>query len=292
MKRILVIAEKDTKNLTAFQRALALAKNSNAEVDLVGFVHAPGVDSSDLLSESEKKSVRQKLIDDKTEWLKEKIDKLSVDSIKLNWTVLWEKSVHQWAIERCKQKPYDLVIKTGNRSESLTYTPTDWHLIRQCSAPVMIVSSKKWNSKQCILATLDLGTKNNRKIKLNQQVIEQAQQLSRVTGQTIVYCYSVTIPKVIDDLDIIDESKLIKKAKLNAIEHFNKYYKKYGIDQSALKIIRGSVSKTIYKTAHKLAADIVIIGTLGRKGIKGKLIGNTAEEVLHDLKTDVLAVKL
>jgi universal stress protein E len=292
MKRILVIAEKDAKNLIAFHRALALAQKTGAEIDLVGFVHAPGVDSSDLLTENEKKRVRQKLIDDKTEWMKGQLAKIDTSQIKLDWGVLWEKSVHLWVIERCKQRPYDLVIKTGHRSESLTYTPTDWHLIRQCSAPVMIVSSKKWKSNQCILATVDLNTETNNKIKLNKLVIEQAQQLSEITGQKVVYLYCFTLPRILDDLDIIDESKLFKKAKQNALEQLDKYYKKYKIDKSSVKIVRGSVSSSINKVAHQLAADMVIIGTIGRKGIKGKLIGNTAEEVLHDLKTDVLAIKL
>jgi universal stress protein E len=292
MNRILVIAEKDAKNLTAFHRALALAKNTETEIDLVGFVHAPGVDSSDLLTETEKKRVRQKLIDEKTQWMKAQLEKIDYSHIKLDWGVLWEKSVHLWAIERCKQKPYDLVIKTGHRSESLTYTPTDWHLIRQCAAPVMIVSSKKWKSNQCILAAVDLNTETNNKIKLNKLVIEQAQQLANITGQQVVYLYCFTLPRLIDDLDIIDESKLFKKAKQNALDHLDKYYKKFNIDKESVHIVRGSVSKAINKTAHKLAADLVVLGTLGRKGIKGKLIGNTAEEVLHDLKTDVLAVKL
>ncbi len=292
MKRILVIAEKEAKNLTAFHRALAIAEKAQAEIDLVGFVHAPGVDSSDLLTETDKKRVRQKMIDEKTAWMQDKLNKIEHSNVKLDWGVLWEKSVHLWTIERCKQKPYDLVIKTGNRSESFTYTPTDWHLIRQCAAPVMIVSSKKWKTNQCILAALDLNTDTSSKIKLNNLVIEQAQQLSQITGQPVIYCYCVSIPRIIDDLDLIDETKMFKSAKVKALEHFGKYYKKYGIDPKSIKILRGSVNKTIYKTAHKLAADIVVIGTMGRKGIKGKLIGNTAEEVLHELKTDVLAIKL
>ena len=38
-------------------------------------------------------------------------------------------------------------------------------------------------------------------------------------------------------------------------------------------------------------AQIVVMGTVGRKGVKARLIGNTAEKVLAHLKTDVLAIK-
>ncbi|NVJ59328.1 MAG: universal stress protein [Gammaproteobacteria bacterium] len=289
MKKILVVAEKDAKNLTALHRALAIAKNSDVEIDLIGFVHAAGVDGSSLLTEKEKSQVRQKIIDEKKLWLKEQLNKLKNPA--LHWDVLWEKSVHTWVINRCKQKPYDLVIKTGNRSESFTYTPTDWHLIRECSAPVMIVSNKKWKPKQSILATLDLATDTSAKIKLNKRVIEQAQALHSVTGQKIEYVYVISLPRVIDDLDVIDERKLVAKAKAHAEKKLNTDYKKYGIQLNQIKIVRGSVDKAIHRVASKLDVDIVILGTIGRKGIKGKLIGNTAESVLHSLTTDILTLK-
>lgn len=289
MKKILVVAEKETKKLAALHRALALAEKTDAEIELVGFVHAAGVDGSGLLSEQEKNQVRQKIIDEKKSWLNEQLE--TINYSKLHWDVLWEKSVHSWVIERCKQKPYDLVIKTGHRSESFAYTPTDWHLIRECSAPVMIISGKKWKAKQAILATLDLSTETNAKIKLNKSVIEQAQSLSAITGQTIEYVYVINLPRVLDDLEIINEQKLVTRAKQKAEEKLNTEYKKYGIEIKQVHIVRGSVDKAINRVATKLTADIVVLGTIGRKGIKGKLMGNTAESVLHTLSTDILTLK-
>ena len=35
-----------------------------------------------------------------------------------------------------------------------------------------------------------------------------------------------------------------------------------------------------------------MIGIAGRKGLKGKLIGNIAEKVLHNANRDILAVSL
>ncbi len=44
--------------------------------------------------------------------------------------------------------------------------------------------------------------------------------------------------------------------------------------------------------AAKVRAQLVVIGTVGRKGVRARLLGNTAEKVLLHLKTDVLAIKL
>ena len=40
----------------------------------------------------------------------------------------------------------------------------------------------------------------------------------------------------------------------------------------------------IPSTAAKYKAGLVVIGTMGRKGIAGKLMGNTAEKILKLLK--------
>ncbi|NVJ51358.1 MAG: universal stress protein [Gammaproteobacteria bacterium] len=292
MKTILVIAEKDSKNLTALHRALAISAETQSHIELVGFVHAPGVDSSDILSEQEKMKVRQAMIDEKKHWLTEQLKKLKLDKTTFHFDVLWEKSVHLWVIDRCKQKPYDLVIKTGHRSETLTYTPTDWHLIRQCAAPVMIVTSKKWQKKQCILAAIDLTTETAAKIKLNKQVIKQAQQLAAITGQKIVYAYCVVIPRILNDLEVLDEKKIVQRAKQKAQNHLERDYQKFNIASADVRMLRGSIDKAINRAAKKEHADLVVMGTMGRKGIKGKIIGNTAEAVLHHLEADVLTVKI
>jgi universal stress protein E len=47
----------------------------------------------------------------------------------------------------------------------------------------------------------------------------------------------------------------------------------------------------ITSEAARTRAQLVVMGTVGRTGIKGRLMGNTAESVLRLLRTDVLALK-
>jgi universal stress protein E len=43
--------------------------------------------------------------------------------------------------------------------------------------------------------------------------------------------------------------------------------------------------------AARQKAGLVVIGTIGRKGLKAKVLGNTAKKILSLLKSDVLALK-
>ena len=45
------------------------------------------------------------------------------------------------------------------------------------------------------------------------------------------------------------------------------------------------------RLASELTAELVVMGTVGRTGIPGYIIGNTAESVLGELDCLILAVK-
>ena len=54
---------------------------------------------------------------------------------------------------------------------------------------------------------------------------------------------------------------------------------------------KGRTEKEIPALANELKADLVVMGTVGRTGVPGLFIGNTAEAVLYQLQSAVLAIK-
>ncbi|MEW8205550.1 MAG: universal stress protein, partial [Candidatus Thiodiazotropha taylori] len=67
----------------------------------------------------------------------------------------------------------------------------------------------------------------------------------------------------------------------------------YGMstDDSAVKLVHGDASKVIHQLSDSLNADLIVMGTVGRTGVPGLFIGNTAEDVLQTTKASILAVK-
>lgn len=57
------------------------------------------------------------------------------------------------------------------------------------------------------------------------------------------------------------------------------------------RLREGNPRDVIPALASELDADLVVMGTVGRTGIPGLLIGNTAEVILNNLECSVLAVK-
>jgi nucleotide-binding universal stress UspA family protein len=56
-------------------------------------------------------------------------------------------------------------------------------------------------------------------------------------------------------------------------------------------LIRGYAEEVVPRCASDLGAELVVMGTVGRTGIPGFVIGNTADAILNRIDCSVLAVK-
>ncbi len=62
------------------------------------------------------------------------------------------------------------------------------------------------------------------------------------------------------------------------------------ISRAQAHVVRGSASQVIPESANNLHAGLVIVGNVGRHGLSGVALGNTAEKILADIESDVLVV--
>ena len=65
----------------------------------------------------------------------------------------------------------------------------------------------------------------------------------------------------------------------------------YGIEHDHCHVPLGSPATEIQATARELGSDLIVIGTHGRQGLE-RLLGSTANAVLHGVQRDVLAVRI
>jgi universal stress protein A len=82
-------------------------------------------------------------------------------------------------------------------------------------------------------------------------------------------------------------AEIHKQAKISLEE----IAKKFGIPNDQVHLPVGNAAEEIHTLANDIDADLIVIGTHGRSGIK-LLLGSTANSVLHGAKQDVLAVRV
>ncbi|MGI9324420.1 MAG: universal stress protein [Pseudomonadales bacterium] len=65
----------------------------------------------------------------------------------------------------------------------------------------------------------------------------------------------------------------------------------YQIAAADTHVPLGAPATEIQVTAEQIGSDLIVIGTHGRKGLE-RILGSTANAVLHGVRRDVLAVRL
>jgi nucleotide-binding universal stress UspA family protein len=63
------------------------------------------------------------------------------------------------------------------------------------------------------------------------------------------------------------------------------------VPTNRIHFVQGRPSVVILRAAAEINADLIVMGTVARAGIRGLLIGNTAERVLRQVSCSVLTVK-
>ena len=290
MKHILVIADPMGQEQVAFQKALELARSTVADIHVVSFCYEPlsdvqyqhprGAQHVDLKTLVMQESQRQ--------W-QDYIDQHDV-SEQVSHEVVWAKYIHLWLLEHCKTRRYDLIVKTGRRTESLIYTPTDWQLFRESNVPIYCISNPDYTAKKVVLVALDLKANSKEKKILNDKLLEAAFQMAVQTNAVLHCCYAVSIPTLVKDLDMIDVTAKVHEVENEVREAAREWFDLYEIDNKHLHIKEGKPWQVINNYAAKLKAQCVVVGSMGRKGIQGKLIGKTAEKVIHHAKSDLLVI--
>jgi len=288
MGKLLIIADRD-KRCVAIQRGLELAEKLDCGVDVVAFCYTPLARLK--VKASERAVIKKRLLAEREAEVQQRIDELRQGDQKISLIVAWEKDIAPWISKRCS-RPYEAVIKTGHRSESFTYTSTDWQLLRECPCSVLIVAEKKWHRTKPVLASIDLSSKIPEKIALNHAAINKAKAFSSALGTGMLIITAIEIPALLAEFDLVDPLAYVKEIKAEMKPRIKELAEAHDLPEDIFRIKKGPIAKVISSDAAKNRAQLLIMGTVGRRGLTARLLGNTAESVLRHLRTDVLAIKL
>jgi len=123
-------------------------------------------------------------------------------------------------------------------------------------------------------------------------VLNKAMEISKAYGAEVVlvhvvepvgYAYGGDIP-----MDLTDLQDQLDKA---ATEKLHGYGEEHGIKPGSQLVLIGRPESEIHRLAEELGADLIVVGSHGRKGFQ-LLLGSTANGVLHGAVCDVLAVRI
>lgn len=127
---------------------------------------------------------------------------------------------------------------------------------------------------------------------------ESRQVLSRASALARANHANLTVVHVVEPLtfayggDIpVDLSEIQQQLQTQATEQLARLASPFDIPAENQNILIGQPVAEIHEMADNIAADLIVVGSHGRKGL-ARLLGSTANGVLHGAKRDVLAVRV
>jgi len=295
-QKILAVLDPTTDVQKALERAIELAKHTSASITAFLTIFDFSYEMTTMLSSDEREMMRQSVIEDRENWIKEIIDKTGTPSLDIVFKVVWHNRPFESVINEVMQNDFDIVIKGTHQHDkfkSVIFTPTDWHILRKCPCPVLLVKDHKWPEHGNILAAINVASDEDEHKSLNSVITEQAIALAQLINANVnlVNSYPGTPVNIAIEIPEFNSHEYNQAMLSQHEEAMDKHAASFDIAPEYTYVKEGLPEDVIESLSQELDAELVILGTIGRTGLSAAFIGNTAEHVIDRLNCDVLALK-
>jgi universal stress protein E len=247
-------------------------------------------EQADVFDVSQRRAIKREIVRAREVWLREQVLDAGIAAADVSIEVQWTDDIAGWISAHALRSECDLVLKSVHHSKTLTHTPLDWQLLRQCPAPVFIAAARKRKPTGNVLAALDFRHIDRKHQAMNLRVLEAAHRFAEMAGAKLHCVNAVEFSQVLSDLDIIDTRRVRREAIAKNRELMEALLEPFGVAKSRVHIPLGKVGQMVAATARKINADLLVVGTSARRKAGAVLLGNSAERILNRAPCDVLAV--
>lgn len=204
-------------------------------------------------------------------WLDYILEEYADQAVKIEPLVEWNADWREGICKAARSARSDLVIKRASgRPRSLANSDRD--LIRQLNdRALLLVKHDPAASLKKVLVAIDFNSTDASHAGLNAAIMDRAKRI-RGRGDEIELHSVSAYPTSDRFVHPPDVARIL------------------GISRSQAHVRRGAAGDVIPEAANNIRADLVIVGNVGRRGLSGITVGNTAEKILTDIDADVLVL--
>ncbi|MBM7066823.1 universal stress protein [Actibacterium sp. 188UL27-1] len=303
-KNILVVCEEASNIQPALQRALLLAQANGAQVTLMDVLDAAPGDFARIfaaLPGARAAEVENKVLEYHQNRLEQLAEPFRAAGIPVQKT-LQQGTAFLKIIQQVLREDHDLLIKgvhARGSGAAILFRGFDLHLLRKCPCPVWIIKDESGATSSHIMAAVDPDPEDETRNALGQTVMQLSTTLAeiddanlhvvnawRLQEESTLRHGRIAMPP--DELD-----KILDRECRNSEWRLNTLLKEFP-DATGRRVVhhlKGMAGEIIPNYAEENGIDTIVTGTVGRTGISGFFIGNTAETILSRVDCSVIALK-
>lgn len=281
--RLFVIIDPTREEQPALSRAVALLRTGGGHIHVFCCVY-----ENDFSPYSSRQEAERHAREQARQKLQTLVEPLVSDTITLEAEVDWNERWFESAIKACARVKADLLLKSTFSADVRSHgfsKHSDYHILRRSPCPVLLSKAASERPYQRVLAALALEDNDRKHDALNQHVMAEARKVCRRSGASLFAVAAVEgAPNITQILKITENADAEKLSDEYIVsQHF-------GIDPDKVIIDYGPATAVLVEAVETVPADLLIMGTAGRSGIAGAMVGNTCEKVLDAVSVDILTV--
>lgn len=189
--------------------------------------------------------------------------------IEVCWSTEWQAAIRQAA----KSADADLIYLPAhakNANRRFLFTESKWELLKGAYCPVVLIRPGAADARKTILAAVNFQAVRDVQIELNAKILAEARKYAGIYGADLH-----VVNGYMNSMNYPDRGALARET---------------GLDSSHIHVDSGYTSDVVSNVAREIAADLVVMGTLGQNGMTTSRRGNTAERLIDALDTDVMVI--
>lgn len=296
-QRLLLIAPPAMTRTPAFDRAAALALAMQLPLHVVAFDYLQALAVAGLFAPEQMSLARDGYLQTHRQWLAEQAALMSKHGVEVTSEVVWVQHPYEEILHFVNEMPLVLIIKDAQEESALKrvfFAPLDWQLLRDCPVPVHLVTNALNPRPRNVMAIVDVLRSEEQDLVFNDQIVDAAAKLAALCNARLelVHVYDWTAVYARDmGLGVLPLATGIYEA-LGTAQHeaFAAMAERHGVPPESRHFIEGSPLTSICDFAAEHHTDVIVMGTVQHNGLN-KLLGTTAEQLLHRAPCSVLAIK-
>ncbi|MGF6092665.1 universal stress protein [Pseudomonas sp. 18173] len=295
--RLLLIAPSAMSRTPAFDRAAALALAMHLPLHIVAFDYSEALAVAGMFAPEQLRLARDGYLQTHRQWLADQTALMSKHGVEVSSEVVWVQDPYAEILHFIHEMPLTLIIKDAQEESVLKrvfFTPLDWQLLRDCPVPVHLVTTPLNPRPRNVLAIIDVLRDEDQDRVFNDQIIDAAAKLAAVCDARLelLHVYDWTAVYVQDmGFGALPLATGIYE-RLGAAQHeaFAAIAERHGVPPECRHFIEGAPVSSICAFTADHGTDVIVMGSVQHKGLS-KLLGTTAEQLLHRAPCSVLSIK-
>lgn len=286
MGEILVVLVRSEASSPALEKAARLAEGSGLGLRLFCCDSDPRLVVRLFLRPESLSAARADFLRKCRTWLAGQAGPLLQRGLKVDIEAAWDSPLHAGIMREIALSRPVLVVKDMLWHPPLgrgLLTGTDWHLLRTCPVPLLLVKPRAWPEAPRVAAAVDPGHPADPENRLDHRIVRETGRLAdwlRAELRIVHACLSPGPPLDRGEHGLRDAAAAAVRAICEA----------HGCGPDRVTLLDGAAPDVIPGFCAEQVVDVLGVGAASRSRMYEAVIGSTAEMLVDRIPSDLLVI--